>query len=369
MTGASGFLGWHARCALQARGTAETAPIDRETFADASRLRRALDGADAVLHLAGVNRPPDDRLLDDNVHLAERLTEALNAIGGRPVIVYANSTQTGSVTRFGQTKQAAADHLAAWGKTTGAPVADVRLPNLFGEHGKPHYNSVVATFCYELARGGEPKILEDRTLSMLHVQDAVAIMLDLVDRRQSGSMAPEGRPMKVSLILEKLQGFHDLYATGDFPNLADPLDRSLFNTYRSFCFPDQFPIYPKIRTDDRGILFESLRSWGGASQVFSSVTRPGVTRGNHFHLHKVERFLVLSGTAVIALRRLFTQSVVQFEVSDEKPAIVDMPTMWTHSITNKGADDLLTLFWADEILDSERPDTFAEPVELAGHFA
>jgi len=369
MTGASGFLGWHARCALQARGTAEAAPIDRETFGDPNRLRHAIEGADGVLHLAGVNRPPDDRLLDDNVWLAERLTEALDAAEGRPVVVYANSTQTGSPTRFGQTKQAAADHLAAWGKRTGAKVADVRLPNLFGEHGQPHYNSVVATFCYELARGGEPKILEDRTLSLLHVQDAVDVMLDLVAHPQSGAITPAGREMKVSQILEKLRGFHDLYAAGDFPNLADPLDRSLFNTYRSFCFPAQYPIYPKVKTDDRGFLFESVRSMGGASQVFSSVTRPGVTRGNHFHLHKVERFLVLSGSAVIALRRLFAESVIQFDVSGEKPAIVDMPTMWTHSITNTGADDLLTLFWADEILSPERPDTFAEPVQLAGHVA
>jgi UDP-2-acetamido-2,6-beta-L-arabino-hexul-4-ose reductase len=348
---------------------AETVPIDRETFADPNRLRRSVEGADAVLHLAGVNRPPDDRLLDDNVRLAERLTKALDAVGGRPVVVYANSTQTGSATRFGNTKQAAADHLAAWGKRTGAKVADVRLPNLFGEHGRPHYNSVVATFCYELARGGEPKILEDRTLSLLHAQDAADFMLDLIASPQSGSFAPEGRPMNVSQILEKLQGFHDLYATADLPNLADPVDRSLFNTYRSFCFPAQFPIYPKIRSDDRGILFESVRSWGGRSQVFSSATRPSVTRGNHFHLHKVERFLVLSGSAVIALRRLFAESVVQFEVSGEKPAIVDIPTMWTHSITNTGADDLLTLFWADEILNPERPDTFAEPVQLAGHLA
>jgi UDP-2-acetamido-2,6-beta-L-arabino-hexul-4-ose reductase len=165
--------------------------------------------------------------------------------------------------------------------------------------------------------------------------------------------------------MKKLIGFHDLYMTGQIPDISIPFDRALFNTYRSFCFPSHYPIHPTLRSDRRGDLFECLQSYGGRSLVFCSTSRPRITRGEHYHLRKIERFLVLRGTAVIALRRLFYREIVQFEVSGLTPAIIDMPTMWTHSITNVGADELLTLFWADEMLDEEHSDTYPERIELA----
>jgi UDP-2-acetamido-2,6-beta-L-arabino-hexul-4-ose reductase len=331
----------------------------------AGGLDSALSGVDVVLHFAGVNRPTTDAQIDDNVALAHQLTDALDRTGTRPHIVFANSIQTGNATPFGQTKQAAADHLSSWGQRTGARVADVRLPNLFGEHGRPHYNSVVATFCHLLAHGGEPEIIDDRVVLLLHVQDAVDHMLALVDGHTAGKFQPDGVPVKVSAVLAKLRDFRDLYVTGDIPDLTGRFDRALFNTYRSFCFPDLYPIYPQVKSDSRGGLFECVRGHGGQSQVFCSSTRPGVTRGEHFHLRKVERFLVLRGEATISLRRLFDETVVRFKVLGSRPAMVDMPTMWTHSITNTGQDELMTLFWADELLDTTSSDTYREPVQLA----
>jgi UDP-2-acetamido-2,6-beta-L-arabino-hexul-4-ose reductase len=365
VTGADGFLGWHARCTLRARATDEIVPISRAVAVAGARLDSALSGVDAVLHFAGVNRSTTDALMDDNVLLAQQLTDSLDQTGTRPHIVYANSIQGGNATPFGQTKQAAADHLSAWGQRTGAHVSDVRLPNLFGEHGRPHYNSVVATFCHLLAHGGKPQIMEDRVVPLLHVQDAVDHMLELVDGRMTGVFQPEGVPAKVSAVLTKLQGFRDLYAVGDIPDLSSPFDRALFNTYRSYCFPDLYPFYPQVRSDSRGGLFECVRGRGGQSLVFCSSTRPGVARGDHFHLRKVERFLVLRGEATISLRRLFDETVVRFSVLGSRPAMVDMPTMWTHSITNTGQDELMTLFWANEIPDSGSSDTYSEPVRLA----
>lgn len=318
-----------------------------------------------MLHCAGVNRAATDALMDDNVLLAHQLTDALDRIGTRPSIVYANSIQAGNATRFGQTKQAAADHLTAWAQRAGAHVADVRLPNLFGEYGRPHYNSVVATFCHVLAHGGEPEIMVDRVVPLLHVQDAVDHMLEQIGGGGAGISEPDGTPVQVSALLTKLRGFRDLYITGDIPDLSSRFDRALFNTYRSFCFPDHYPFYPQVRSDSRGGLFECVRGRGGQSQVFCSSTRPGVTRGEHFHLRKVERFLVLQGEATISLRRLFHETVIQFQVLGGRPALVDMPTMWTHSITNTGQDELMTLFWADEVLDRGSSDTYAEPVQLA----
>lgn len=349
---------------MLARGKDDVVAIGRELAADVGKLHVSLSGVNAVLHLAGVNRAGTDERVRDNVLIAERLTDSLDRAGARPVIVYANSIQAGNASAFGESKQAAADHLITWGRLAGAPVADVHLPNLFGEHGRPNYNSVVATFCHLLAHGGRPEIVEDRVIDLLHAQDAVDSLLDLVYGGAAGVFEPQGVPLKVSTVLDKLVGFHRLYATGDFPDITSRFERALFNTYRSFCFPDQYPIYPQVRSDARGELFESVRAHGSQSQVFLSLTRPGITRGEHFHRRKVERFLVLHGRAVIALRRLFDDTVVKFEVSGDQPAIVDMPTMWTHSITNTGHDDLTTLFWADEIFDPERPDTYREPVEL-----
>jgi UDP-2-acetamido-2,6-beta-L-arabino-hexul-4-ose reductase len=177
-------------------------------------------------------------------------------------------------------------------------------------------------------------------------------------------MAPGGRPTTISALLDILTCYRDLYATAEIPDLTDSFNLSLFNTYRSFCFPDHFPVSVPVRSDPRGDLFESVRAHGGRTQVFCSATNPGFTRGEHFHLRKVERFLVLKGTAEIKLRRLFDATVIRFEVSGKNPEIVDMPTMWAHSITNTGSDELFTLFWAHEIFDPERPDTFPEPVEL-----
>lgn len=364
VTGSDGFLGWHARCALKSHGD-EVIAINRELADDPRQLEDAVRFADVVLHLAGVNRGEPNELRDVNASLAHRLTTALDRAGASPTVVYANSIQSGRPTAFGEGKQAAAEHLLGWGKTAGATVVDVRLPNLFGEHGRPHYNSVVATFCAELAGGRSPVVDLDREIPLLHVQDAVDEMLALAVGGTSGVVSPTGLPTLVTTVRDLLTGFHDTYAGGDIPDLSDPLHLALFNTYRSFTFPDQFPIHPALRADDRGHLFDAVRGRGGEAQVFCSTSHPGVTRGEHFHRRKVERFMVLRGTAEIALRRLFDDAVVRFEVSGDQPAFVDMPTMWAHSITNTGDDELMTLFWANEVFDPQAPDTSPELVHSA----
>jgi UDP-2-acetamido-2,6-beta-L-arabino-hexul-4-ose reductase len=362
ITGAAGFLGWHARCAIQARGD-EFVSLERPVLEDADRFAAAVSDADTVLHFAGINRGDPHELRDENLGFAQKLTAAIDTSGSNAHVVYANSIQAGNGTPFGDGKQDAAKHFSKWSKASGIPVADVRLPNLFGEHGRPGYNSVVATFCHELATGGLPVIQQDRELPLLHVQDALDGLFDLADQRRDGGFDPEGRPTSVSALLDLLQGFRDLYATGDIPVILDPLHLALFNTYRSYCFPELFPIYPPLRADDRGHLFECTRSHGGQAHTFCSTSHAGITRGDHFHRRKVERFMVLSGTAEITLRKLFDDKIVRFQVSGEKPSIVDMPTMWAHAITNTGSSELMTLFWAHEILDPLNPDTYPEPVE------
>ena len=369
LTGADGFLGWHLRCAALARGIAVD-PLSREDLARPERLAGRLGAVDAVIHCAGVNRGSDTELTEGNRLAAEQLATAVAAThqaAGQPLrLVYANSIQSlGGPTAgplYGPAKRLAGERLA----TASPAYSDVLLPNLFGEHGRPWYNSFVATFCAQLAEGGQPEVTEDRLVPLLHVQDAAAILLD-----QAGVPAQVGRtrveppaqPVPVSRVLALLREFARVYATGELPDIADPFAARLFNTYRSFLVPDRYPIIGTPRTDQRGTLVECVRTGSAGGQAFVSSTRPGAVRGEHFHLRKFERFLVLEGEAEIALRRLFSKDVVRFRVTGGTPAMIDMPTLWVHNLTNIGRTPVTTFFWTNELFDPADPDTFPAAVD------
>lgn len=363
VTGPEGFIAWHTRCAIHAQSGGDAVHLDRRHFDDPALMAKALVDVDTVIHLAGVNRAADDSTVGEvNPWLARQLVSGLELLD-RPVpVVYGNSIHADGDTAFGVSKRRAAEVLTEYGASSGVPITDVMLPNVFGEWGRPFYNSVVSTFSHQLASGQTPRIEVDKEMPLLHVQRAAQVLLSAVHSLGGGRIDIETSAATVTEVLDRLITMSQAYRTGDLPDLSDSFTRDLFNTYRSFTFPDQWPIHPEWRTDERGGLAEAVRSSGGESQVFFSTTNPGRTRGQHFHLHKVERFVVLSGQGVIRLRKLFSDDVVEFPVSGEQPAIVDMPTMWVHSITNVGGTDLLTLFFADELFDAERPDTFAEEV-------
>lgn len=363
LSGASGFVGWHTRAAARTRPDLEIIPIDRAALQNPELLAQVLSAADAVIHLAGVNRATtDSEVLETNTWLAHQLAAGL-VRNQRPIpLVYGNSIHSVGETAFGFAKRESGEILEAACRKTGGAIIDVMLPNLFGEHGKPFYNSFVATFCHQLARGIEPTIDVDRDIPLLHVQRAASTLLDLASAAESARIEPGATVIAVSEALARIQEIAANYRVGDLPDLSDPMSRDLFNTYRSFTIPDLWPIFPKVNSDQRGQLFEAARARGGEAQVFVSTTLPGFTRGQHFHLHKVERFVVLRGNATIRLRKLFSNEVLDFQVSGDRPAIVDMPTMWVHSIVNSGSSELVTLFYADQVFDPHNPDTYAEDV-------
>lgn len=357
VTGADGFVGWHTCVRLRALTEHDVVALPRERW---EHVGEAVRGADAVIHLAGINRGDDAEVEHGNVALAHSLTDAVRASGGTPRLVYANSIQAGNGTPYGRGKAAAGEVLAQAAGSLGASFVDVRLPNLFGEHGLPRYNSFVATFVDAVNRKEPPKVV-DRPVELLHVQGAAASLIDGLSG-PSRTEQPAGTPTTVQGVLDTLLHFSELYDGGDIPPLMTALDVDLFNTLRAARFPGRYPIALTERADHRGRLVEVVRAHGGQGQTFVSTTRPGITRGEHFHLRKVERFVVLSGTARIALRRVLTDEVVSFDVSGDAPVVIDMPTMWVHNITNTGADELTTLFWTHELFDPAAPDTFAEAV-------
>lgn len=362
LTGAQGFLGWHLRCHLKGEPGLQALAVPREAFEDAAALAEALAGATVVFHLAGQNRGPDAEVEATNLRLADQLIAALERLPQAPAVVFANSIHHTRDTAFGRSKREAAWRLGAWADARGARFVDAVLPHLFGEGGRPFYNSAVATFCHQLAQGGTPQILEDGEVELLHAQRASARLLALArDPQARGTVRLEGARMRASEALARLQSFQTTYAAGILPRFETDLDLDLFNTYRACLYPARYPAPLTLHTDARGSLFEAVKTHHGG-QAFLSTTKPGITRGRHYHRHKVERFLVVSGRAEIRIRRLFGEEVRVFPVSGESPCFVDIPTLHTHEITNAGDTDLLTLFWSHEIFDPAGPDTYSEPV-------
>ncbi|WP_141015551.1 polysaccharide biosynthesis C-terminal domain-containing protein [Nocardioides sambongensis] len=362
ITGGFGFLGWHTSCRLQAVHGVEAVRLGRGDFADPERLAAALTGVDTVLHIAGINRADTEETVEQgNVDLAETLVEALRA-NDRPVdVVYANSVQADLNNAYGRGKAQAAGLLARSAHATGGHFADLLLPNLYGEHGRPGYNSFVATFAHEVAAGRTPTVSGDREIPLLHAQDAAAALI-----AAAGSDVRETIPaeaVRISRVLELFEEFYALYhQRGEVPDISTPLLRNLFNTYRAAAFPEMWPLSAQVHADNRGDLFETVRAHGGPGMAFMSTTLPGQKRGEHYHLHKVERFFVVKGEAEIELRQLFHDEVVRFRLSGDTPSFVDMPTLWVHNIRNVGDTELVTMFWADQLLDPVNPDQYPETI-------
>jgi UDP-2-acetamido-2,6-beta-L-arabino-hexul-4-ose reductase len=325
---------------------------------DLTSATQQIDRADRLIHLAGVNRASDEEVLTGNRLFAQQAADALKQATKPPgIVVYANSTQVGNGSVYGEAKAHGGEILREAADKVGATFVDVSLPNIFGEHGRPFYNSVVSTFCQLLASGSEPTVEQDRELTLLHAQNAADVLIG------STALGSELTVREtVSGLLDRLRRISDEYAGGDIPDIASGFDRDLFNTYRSFTIESLTPISLERRADNRGSFFEIVRSRGGSGQSSFSTTVPGISRGDHYHRRKVERFTVLSGEAVISLRRLLTDQVISFEVAGDHPQSIDMPTMWAHNITNTGASELYTSFWSNEIFDPSTPDTFAEAV-------
>jgi UDP-2-acetamido-2,6-beta-L-arabino-hexul-4-ose reductase len=331
-------------------------------YADDELLANLLAQADVVLHLAGVNRGTDAEVHDGNVALARQLVKALERAGSTPHVLFASSVRINQDTAYGAAKRECAEILGTWALRHGARYTTVILPNLFGEFGRPFYNSVTATFGYQLTHGEEPRVLDDVPLELLYAQDAAAEFLRLATAGTTGEVRVQGHsPILVSELLQALSRLELTYRGNVFPICQDAFQLALFNTLRSSLFPDHVSGSFAVHGDARGNFWEVVRSQG-SGQTSVSTTVPGVTRGNHWHSHKVERFAVLEGTGRVRLRRLFTGDVVSCDLSGETPAFVDMPTFCTHSIENIGSTPLITAFWASELFDPAPPDTFAEPV-------
>lgn len=365
VTGGRGFIGRNLMVALGRRDDVDAVGFDVED--DPGALWAAAVRADVVFHLAGVNRPrhPDD-FRSGNVDFTAELCRRLRMAGATPVVVFSSSIQASGGSAYGVSKRSAEELLERWSGEGGGAVAIFRLPNVFGKWGSPEYNSVVATFCHNVARGLPIRIDDpDAPLTLTHVDDVVTALVAALDTPPCGA---ERRTVDaviettVGELAQLVETYGRYQHSTDLPDFSSHFSRALFSTYMSY-LPDEDLAFPLLaRSDERGELAELLRE-PHAGQVFVSRTRPGVVRGNHYHDAKVERFMVIEGEGIVKLRALGDRAVREFLVSGSQPHAVIIPPGTAHSIENVGRADMITLFWANEVFDASRPDTYFEPVE------
>jgi len=365
VTGADGFIGKNLRVRLREAGHTDVVGITRAT--SAAGLAEALAGADFVFHLAGVNRPKDPgEFVTGNTGFTQALCDALAASGRRVPVACTSSAQAALDNPYGRSKKAAEDALLAYGGATGAPVYLFRLTNVFGKWCRPNYNSGVATFCHNIARG-LPVTVNDAAakLQLVYVDDAVEALVRLLAAPVAEAGFVEAGPVyptTVGEVVRTLQGFAASRASLLTDRVGNGFVRALYATYVSHLPPESFDYSVPRHTDPRGEFVEMLKT-PDCGQFSYFTAGPGITRGEHYHHTKTEKFLVIRGTAHFGLRHIESGMLHEVVTRGGEARIVETVPGWTHNITNIGADEMIVMLWANEIFDRERPDTVALKVK------
>ena len=364
ITGQAGFVGYHLYQTLALNEAITLIPFKRAFFDEPTNLEEFVSQCDVVVHLAAMNRHPDPQVIyDTNIALVEKLITACKKAKASPHLIFSSSSQESKDNLYGKSKKEGKKLLFKWAETNDARATSLTIPNVFGPFGKPNYNSVVATFCHKVAHDEEASIINDGEVGLIYINDLVQHFIKAITSEkaklpaQEIAIAPDTF-VKVSKILALLKSYKkDYMEQGIFPSLEVPFEKALFNTFRCYVPTGHYPVKFTEHTDNRGSFVEIARTQTSGQFSFSS-TVPGITRGNHFHTRKAERFAVIRGKALIQLRRIGTDEVIDYYLDGEEPAYVDMPIWYTHNIKNIGDTELLTLFWINEPYNPEDADTY-----------
>ena len=366
VTGSNGFIGWHLCRTLEVyKNQFELIEFKRKWFDESINLDSFVSKCDIIVHLAGLNRHSvESAIYDTNVDLAVKLVDSFKRIGFKGQVIFSSSIQEERNNTFGNSKKVARDFFADWASHSHATFHGLIIPNVFGAFGVPFYNSVISTFCHQLVNNESPKIETDATLNLIYINDLVKKIIGLFHSETNANFTIYHTDIyKVSEILELLIKFKNKYfENGQIPDFNNLFEINLFNTFRSyFNLNTHFPIKYKNNIDERGNFVEIIRLETGG-QVSFSITKKDITRGNHYHTRKIERFSVIKGKALIQLRKIGTTEVYDCYLSGDEPAYVDMPIWYTHNIKNLGEEELYTIFWINEFYDANDPDTYFENV-------
>ncbi|TEB08220.1 NAD dependent epimerase/dehydratase family protein [Pelotomaculum schinkii] len=360
VTGANGFIGKNLCATLQQQGEYQLLKVTRKTTTEV--LYGYLKECDFIFHLAGVNRPQDEKeFFEVNADFTAQLVQILKENNRKVPIVYTSSIQVDRDNPYGQSKKLGEQALLEYAKT-GAPVYIYRLTNIYGKWSRPDYNSVVATFCHNIARDLPIKIdNSDAEINLCYIDDVVEEFLRALEGNPTVQgdhcIVPVSHPITVGALADTIRSFKESRNDLFIADMSNPLVKNLYSTYLSFLPEDAFSYPLKMNVDNRGSFTEIIRT-PERGQVSVNITKPGITKGNHWHHSKNEKFLVVSGTGVIRFRKVGADEVLEYHVSGDKMETVDIPPGYTHNIENTGDTDLVTIMWANEPYNPEKPDTY-----------
>lgn len=363
ITGQNGFVGRHLYNTLGLYPDEfQRVAFSKNCFDSEDTLDSFVEQCDVIVHLAAMNRHENEQVIyDTNVKLVSDLVASLERTKSKAHVLISSSTQEERDNLYGKSKREGREMIANWAKTNGGKVTGLVIPNVFGAFGKPFYNSFIATFCYQLTHGEKPVIANDGEVKLIYVQELVETIITQIRNESSkDSMNVEATvTKKVSDVLSLLEIYKQAYFDkGEIPALPTTFEVHLFNTFRSYIdYEKHFPVKFTQHTDPRGAFVEVIRL-GLGGQVSFSTTVPGITRGNHFHTRKIERFAVIKGKALIQLRKIDSEEILNFELDGINPSYVDMPIWYTHNIKNTGDEELYTIFWINELYNPEDADTY-----------
>jgi UDP-2-acetamido-2,6-beta-L-arabino-hexul-4-ose reductase len=365
ITGQAGFMGSHLYNFL---GT-KLEKIDRLNFQDnyfdnEVDLQNFVKSCDVIVHLAAMNRHEDEQVIyNTNIDLVKKIINACEATNSTPKIIFSSSTQEEKDNLYGKSKRDGRKYFEAWAIKNSSRVLSLIIPNVFGPFGKPFYNSFIATFSHQIIAGEQPTIINDSTVNLIYINELSQVFYDKIlsesNENINSYLVPYTSSRKVSEILDLLKEFKIQYLENSQVPKVDlnTFELDLFNTFTSFIPKDYFPRKFTKHSDDRGAFVEIMRA-GSGGQTSYSTTLPGITRGNHYHTRKIERFAVISGKALIQIRKIDSDEVFEYTLDGKEPAYVDMPIWYTHNIKNIGNKELITLFWINEPYDPENSDTY-----------
>lgn len=364
ITGAKGFIAKNLIAELRNQGYADLLEFDIDT--DKSLFDEFTKQCDFIFHLAGVNRPENqEEFMSGNFGFTSELLENLRKFNNKAPIVISSSIQAELDNPYGQSKKAGEGLMFDYGIENKIPVFIYRLPNVFGKWCHPNYNSAVATFCNNIANNlpiqvNDPSVL----MKLVYIDDVVNSFIDKLkktptDLTKKGHFEQISPIHEITLgeIVDLLNSFKGSRTTLQVPNLDDSFTKELYSTYLSYLPTDDFSYPLKMNTDNRGSFTEFLKS-PDRGQVSINISKPGITKGNHWHHTKNEKFLVVSGNGAIRFRKIDSEEVIEYFVSGEKLEVVDIPVGYTHNIENLGTTDMVTIMWVNEVFDPSKPDTF-----------
>lgn len=368
ITGSDGFIGRNLTVSLAQRKDVRIVGFDVDD--DQTMLPDLVARADFIFHLAGVNRPQNvEEFNTGNTGLTQTIVSLLLQKGKKTPLLISSSTQAAQENPYGISKREAEEAVFAYGRQTGAQVCVYRLPNVFGKWCRPNYNSAVATFCHNIAcdlpiQVNDPNV----TMNLVYIDDVVSSFLTTLDGggglQDDFCQVQPVHTVKLGDIAALLNSFRKSREDRSIPDMADPFTKKLYSTYLSYLPVDQFSYPLKMNVDERGSFTEFIKT-PDRGQVSVNISKPGITKGNHWHHTKNEKFLVVSGEGIISFRKIGDAEVIEYRVSGAKLEVVDIPTGYTHDITNIGETDMVTVMWCNEMFDPEKPDTFFEAVKLS----